>query len=101
MSPTRRAGLAFGLLAVVLLALQNAWGIAVAVGAILAGVILADALAARRRKVEATRSNVGTIARGTEVDFRVDVTREEAEGFVFTSRYLRSSRSDRRIRRGI
>jgi uncharacterized protein (DUF58 family) len=74
LSPTRRAGLAFGILAVVLLALQNAWGIAVAVGAILAGVILADALAARRRKVEATRSNVGTIARGTEVDFRVDVS---------------------------
>jgi uncharacterized protein (DUF58 family) len=73
LSPTRRAGLALGLLAVVALALQNAWGLAVVVGAVLVGVIVVDAFSARRRKVEVTRSKVGTIARGTEVDFNLDV----------------------------
>jgi uncharacterized protein (DUF58 family) len=73
LSPTRRAGLVLGLLAFVALALQNAWGIAVVVGALVVGATVADGVAARYRNVDARRSRVATLARGTEVNFEIAV----------------------------
>jgi uncharacterized protein (DUF58 family) len=73
LTPTRRAGLVLGVLAVVALALQNAWGIAIVVGALVVGATVADGVAARYRSVGVRRSRVGTLARGTEVDFEIAV----------------------------
>ena len=76
MSPTRRAGALLGLLAVTAVALQGAWGIAAGLAAALAGLAIADAWAAARRRPEIVRPDVPTLARGAGVEFRIGVSGE-------------------------
>ncbi len=74
MSPTRRAGALLGLLAVLAVALQGAWGIAAFLAAGVLGLTVADAAAAVRRRPVVTRPEVPTLARGTGVEFRIGVS---------------------------
>ena len=76
MNPTRHAGALLGLIAVVAVALQGAWGIAAFVAAGVVGLTIADGLAARRRRPEVARPGVPTLARGTGVRFHIGVTGE-------------------------
>ena len=79
MSPTRRAAALLGLLAVAAVALQGAWGIAAFLAAGVAGLTIADAAAAVRRRPEVVRPRVPTLARGAGVDFEIRVS-DEGQG---------------------
>ena len=79
MRPTRRAAALLGLLAAAAAALQGAWGIAAFLAAGVAGLTIADAAAAVRRRPEVVRPRVPTLARGTGVEFEIRVS-EEGQG---------------------
>lgn len=79
MNPTRRAAAPIGLLAVIAVALQGAWGIAAFLAAVVAGLTIADAAAAARRRPEVVRPRVPTLARGTGVEFHIRVS-DEGQG---------------------
>ena len=79
MSPTRRAAALIGLLAVATVALQGAWGIAAFLAVGVAGLTIADAAAAVRRRPEVVRPRVPTLARGTGVEFEIRVS-DEGQG---------------------
>jgi uncharacterized protein (DUF58 family) len=70
-SPTRRVGALVALVAVIAVALEGAWGIAAALAAGILGLTIADALTLRSRRVEVTRTQVPTLARGAEFRFEV------------------------------
>jgi uncharacterized protein (DUF58 family) len=78
-SPTRRAAALIGLLAVATVALQGAWGIAAFLAVGVAGLTIADAAAAVRRRPEVVRPRVPTLARGTGVEFEIRVS-DEGQG---------------------
>jgi uncharacterized protein (DUF58 family) len=82
-SPTRRAGVLLGLLAVLAVGLQGAWGIAAFLAAGLVGLTIADAVAAARRRPVITRPHVPTLARGNPVGFHIGVS-DEGPGTVRT-----------------
>ena len=73
MSPTRRAAVTLGLLAVAAVVLQGAWWVAAVLAVALAGFAFADAIAVRRRRAHLTRSQLPTVARGVPVPFEESV----------------------------
>ncbi len=65
-----------GLLAVMAVGLQGAWGIAAFLAAGVIGLTIADAAAASRRRPVITRPRVPTLARGNPVGFHIGVSGE-------------------------
>lgn len=74
MSPTRRIAVLFGLTALVAIALQGAWGIALALGGGVLGLAIVDAMALRRTQVEVERTHVPVLARGVAFGFEAKVS---------------------------
>jgi uncharacterized protein (DUF58 family) len=71
MSPTRRAALLLALMALVAIALQGAWVVAVAIATGVVGLTVADAFYLRGAKVSLTRTAVPTMARGVALSFEL------------------------------
>ena len=71
MSPTRRLAVLFGLIALMAVALQGIWGIAVALAGGVIGLVVVDMVALSRAHVGVERTQIPTLARG--VDFGLDV----------------------------
>jgi uncharacterized protein (DUF58 family) len=70
-TPTRRLAALLALVALVAVALQGAWGIALALAGGILGLSIVDALTLRRTHVELARTPVPTLARGVEIGFEV------------------------------
>lgn len=71
MIPTRRVGALVALVALIAVAVQGAWGIAVALSAGVLGLTIADAVYLRRSDIAVTRTTVPTMARGVALEFEV------------------------------
>jgi uncharacterized protein (DUF58 family) len=74
MSPTRRVAALFGLVALSAIALEGAWGVAVALAGGILGLVIVDALVLSRTHVKVTRTQVPTLARGVEFRFEERVS---------------------------
>ena len=74
MSPTRRLAVLFGLIALMAVALQGIWGIAVALAGGVIGLVVVDMVALSRAHVGVERTQIPTLARGVDFGLHVRVS---------------------------